>query len=146
MDDDNDLARRATEGLIRDVAEEDGVSTKTIQRRLRAQGIGPIEKRVLTLTKEELEDLYVHQNKTTGEIATLCDVSQSTVYRALHRFEIPVRSDGRSRHAILNPDLVRLIRKSAQDNVPLTEIAKVTGVSKQAIHQVVTYQTWRDVA
>lgn len=50
----------------------------------------------LSLDKDELYDLYIDQELSTTDIAKLLGCSARTIQNWLHRYEIPVRSDGDS--------------------------------------------------
>jgi predicted XRE-type DNA-binding protein len=48
-------------------------------------------------------------------------------------------------NAILNPDLVRLIRRLSSEGVSQRRIAAVIGVSQSAVSAVITRRLWRHV-
>lgn len=43
------------------------------------------------ISKEELEHLYVVENKSMNEISKITDISVSKIHRLIHDYKIPVK-------------------------------------------------------
>lgn len=86
------------ERKVGDIAEELGVSSPTISRRLSEHGIekydGQIPLDSPLRDGDWLREEYVEKRRTSGEIAEECDVSKPTVYRWLRKAEIDIRERG----------------------------------------------------
>lgn len=44
------------------------------------------------ITKEQLEELYINQRLSFGQVAAILHIGSATVWRKLHKFDIPTRS------------------------------------------------------
>lgn len=125
----------------RSIAERLGVSTAVVRTRMVGhQIINPFSDRIASdakqvlQSKDELEDLYVTQNKTAKEIADLLGVSDTTVRTCMNWHGIE-RREGKFHYAG-NTSLV-LDREWLADRVDEglsdSEIASLTGLSNVAV-------------
>lgn len=98
---------------------------------------------MIELTKEELEDLYIKQLKTTREIAKICKCSPHTVVRRLRGFDIPVRPTGNYKEKEYHFESP--FKQSVKDDkkliemfnsyIPTRQIAKELGVCVRAVYR-----------
>jgi predicted DNA-binding protein (UPF0251 family) len=104
----NELERQYVDeqATLSELAAHYEVTARTVRRWLEACGIqvrpqpptaGTRPAEPLTLSRDELWDLYVNQGLTAAQIAQQVGMSKNTVTTALHAQRIPVRSPGPSR-------------------------------------------------
>lgn len=103
---------------------------------------------------EKIEDWYYNDNLTITEIASLCGCTYSTMRRAMKKMGINIRERGNicgkeyKKHVpynkiTLNPEQINVIKKLFEDNAPVLDISKVTGISSKVISRYSKELKWK---
>jgi len=123
-----DFNQRSCDSIGKDY----GVSGHCISTWLKRHGIPARAGRLFlfTLTKEELEDLYVNQRKTTADIGEMHHVEKGTVRNALKRYDIP-RRDLSGYRAIRDDD--RRVEEMYASGKTTIEIGTFYGVTSGTV-------------
>lgn len=84
-----------------------------------------------SLTKEELEELYVNQHLNTIEVAELLGLTHTTISNRLKKFGIPIRGIESNRKIIV-------CTSSGKEFESITNAAKETGLFRENIRKVLS--------